>query len=146
MLPCPSPSPGACSNSCPLSRWCHPAISSCHTLLLPSIFPSILVLSNESALHIRCPKYWSFRFSISSSMNIQDWFSLGLIGLISLLSNESLLQHHSLKASIIWCSAFFWRRKWQPTPVFLPGKSQGWGSLVDCCLWGRTESDTTEVT
>jgi len=39
-----------------------------------------------------------------------------------------------------------WRRKWQPTPVFLPGESQGWGSLVGCCLWGRTESDTTEVT
>ena len=39
-----------------------------------------------------------------------------------------------------------WRRKWQPTPVFLPGESQGWGSLVGCCLWGRTESDTTEAT
>ena len=39
-----------------------------------------------------------------------------------------------------------WRRKWQPTPVFLPGDSQGWGSLVGCCLWGRTESDTTELT
>ena len=39
-----------------------------------------------------------------------------------------------------------WRRKWQPTPVFLPGESQGQGSLVGCCLWGRTESDTTEVT
>ena len=39
-----------------------------------------------------------------------------------------------------------WGRKWQPTPVFLPGESQGWGSLVGCCLWGRTESDTTEVT
>ena len=39
-----------------------------------------------------------------------------------------------------------WRRKWQPTPVFLPGESQGWGSLVGCCLWGRIESDTTEVT
>ena len=38
------------------------------------------------------------------------------------------------------------RRKWQPTPVFLPGESQGWGSLVGCCLWGRTESDMTEVT
>ena len=40
----------------------------------------------------------------------------------------------------------FWRRKWQPTPVFLPGESQGWGSLVGCCIWGHTESDTTEVT
>ena len=39
-----------------------------------------------------------------------------------------------------------WRRKWQPTPVFLPGESQGWGSLVSCCLWGHTESDTTEAT
>ena len=39
-----------------------------------------------------------------------------------------------------------WRRKWQPTPVFLPGESQGWGSLVGCHLWGRTELDTTEVT
>ena len=39
-----------------------------------------------------------------------------------------------------------WRRKWQPTPVFLPGESQGWGSLAGCHLWGRTESDTTEAT
>ena len=39
-----------------------------------------------------------------------------------------------------------WRRKWQPTPVFLPGESQGRGSLVGCCLWGHTDSDTTEVT
>ena len=43
-------------------------------------------------------------------------------------------------------SFFSCRRKWQPTPVFLPGESQGWGSLVGCRLWGRTESDTTEVT
>ena len=41
---------------------------------------------------------------------------------------------------------FHWRWKWQPTPVFLPGESQGWGSLLGCRLWGRTESDTTEVT
>ena len=39
-----------------------------------------------------------------------------------------------------------WRRKWQPTPVFLPGEAQGWGKLIVCCLWGRTESDMTEVT
>ena len=49
---------------------------------------------------------------------------------------------------VTWLSLFtfmHWRRKWQPTPVFLPGESQGWGSLVGCHLWGRTESDTTEV-
>ena len=52
----------------------------CHPLLLPSILPSISVLSNESVLHIRWPKYWSFRFSISPPMTIQDWFPLQLIG------------------------------------------------------------------
>ena len=46
----------------------------------------------------------------------------------------------------IWSSSNVWRRQWQPTPVFLPGESQGWGSLVGCHLWGRTESDTTEAT
>ena len=67
-LPCPSPHPRACSNSCPWSQWCHPTISSCHPLfLLPSIFPSIRVFSNELALCIRWPKYWSFSFSISPS-------------------------------------------------------------------------------
>ena len=83
-LPCPSPAPEACSNSCPLSQWCHPTISSCHpTLLLPSIFPSIRVFSNESALCIRWPKYWSFSFSISHSKENSgltsfriDWFDL----------------------------------------------------------------------
>ena len=52
----------------------------CPLLLLPSIFPSIRVFSNESALHIRWPKYWSFSFSISPSMNIQDWSPLGWVG------------------------------------------------------------------
>ena len=72
---------------------CHPL------LLLPSIFPTIKVFSNESALCIRWPKYWSF--SISPSKNTQDWFPLGLTGLISLQSKglSSLLQHHSSKAA-----------------------------------------------
>ena len=61
---------------------CHPL------LLLPSIFPSSRVFSNESVLHIRLPKYWSFSFSIVFPMNIQNWFPLGLTGLISLQSKE----------------------------------------------------------
>ena len=86
-LPCPSPTPRACSNSCPLSWWCHPTISSCRPLLLlPSTFPSIRVFSNKLALHIRWPKYWSFSFSISPPMNIQGLFPLGMSGWISLLS------------------------------------------------------------
>ena len=79
----------------------------CNPLLLPSIFPSIKVFSNELVLHIRWPKYWSFSFSISPS-NEYSGFPLGLTGLISLLSKglSSLLQHN-LKASIIWLTALF---------------------------------------
>ena len=83
-LACPSPTPGACSNSCPLSRWCHPNISSSHPLLLlPSILRSIRVFSNELVLWIRWPKYWSFSFSISPSNGYSgliffrmDWLDL----------------------------------------------------------------------
>ena len=65
---CPSPTPGVYSNSCPSSQWWHPAISSSLSLLLlPPIPPSIKVLSNESTLPMRRPKYWSFSFSINPS-------------------------------------------------------------------------------
>ena len=82
-LLCPSLSPGVCSDSCPLSQWCQPTISSSVVsfFLLPSIFPSIRVLSNKSALHITRPKYWSFSFSISPGNEYSelisfriDWF------------------------------------------------------------------------
>ena len=53
---------------------------------------------------------------------------------------------HDWATSVSLFTFMHWRRKWQPTPVFLPGESQGWWGLVGCCLWGRTESDTTEVT
>ena len=79
-------------------------------LLLSSIFPSIRIFSNESVLHIRWPKYWSFSFSISPSNEYSglisfrmDW--LDLFGVQGTL--KSLLQHHSSKASILRCSAFF---------------------------------------
>ena len=109
--PCPSQTPWAHSNSCPLSWWCHPAISS-------SVIPisSCLhlaqhqSLSNESVLRIRWPKYRSFNFSISPSNEYLglnsfwiDWFYL----LVVQGTLKSLLQHHSSKASILWHSAFF---------------------------------------
>ena len=83
---------------------CHPL------LLLPSIFHSISVFSNESALHIRWPKYWSFTFIISPSSEYSGWISFridwyDLLGVQGTL--KSLLQHHSSKASILLCSAFF---------------------------------------
>ena len=66
--PCPSPTPGVYPNPCPWSWWCHPTIIlCCSLLLLPSIFPSIRVFSEESALCIRWPKFWSFSFNISPS-------------------------------------------------------------------------------
>ena len=80
----------------------------CPRLLLPSILPSIKVFSNESALWIRWPQYWSFRFSLSSEYSglisfRTDWFDLPAVqGTL-----KSLLQHHSSKASILWHSAFF---------------------------------------
>ena len=110
-LPCPSPTPGACSNSCPSSWWCHPTISSLLSPSpFPSIFPSFRVFSNEKffALGGR-----SIRVSASASVfpvNVQDWFALGWTGWISLQSEglfKSLLQHHSSKASILQHSAFF---------------------------------------
>ena len=79
-------------------------------LLLPSFFPSIRVFSNESALHIKWPKYWSFSFSLSLSNKHSGLISfrrdqLNLLAVQGTL--KSLLQHHSSKASIHWCSAFF---------------------------------------
>ena len=105
--PCPSPTPRVHSNSCPLSWSCHPAITSCRPLLLlPLIPPSI----SESTLHMRWPKYWRFSFSISPSNEHpglisfrMDW--LDLLEVQGTL--KSLLQHHSSKASVLRCSAFF---------------------------------------
>ena len=119
-----------------------------HPLLLPpSIFPSFRVFSDELALRIRQPKYWRFSFSISPFSEYSglisfriDWFDLLVVqGPLNSLPNTTIQKHQ-----FFWCSAFF--RKWQPTPAFLPGESQGRGSLVGCRLWGCTELDTTEAT
>ena len=80
-LPYPSPSPRACSNSCPLSQWCHPTILSsvvCPLLLLPSILPSIRDFSKKSVLRIRWPNYWSFSFSISPSNEFSGLISFSI--------------------------------------------------------------------
>ena len=109
--PCPSPTPRVHLDSCPLSQWWHPVISSsvvpfssCHQSLPASVFP------NESTLPMRWPKYWSFSFSIIPLQEIpglisfrMDW--LDLLAVQGTL--KSLLQHHSSKASILQRSAFF---------------------------------------
>ena len=108
-LPCPSPTPRACSNSYPLSRWCHPTISS-------SVIPFFSCLQSFPASgSFPVSQFFTSggqRIGASASVlqiNIQGWFSLGLTGLISLQYKglSSLLQHHSSKASILWYLAFF---------------------------------------
>ena len=82
----------------------------CPLLHLPSIFPSIRVFSNESALLIRWPKFWSFSFNISPSNEHPglNFFRMDWLDLLAVQGTpKNLLQHHSSKASILWCSAFF---------------------------------------
>ena len=97
--PYPSPTSGVYSN---LILW-HPL------LLLPSIFPSIRVFSNESALRIRWRKYWSFSFSISPSNEYSGLisFRMNWMDLLAVQGTVKSPLHHSSKASILWCSAFF---------------------------------------
>ena len=138
---------------------CHPLV------LLPSIFPSVRVFSNELVLHIRRPKYWRFSLSISPSSEYSGLTSFRidsekvmaphsstLAWKIPWIEEPGRLQYMgSLRVGHDWATSLspftfmHWRRKWQPTTVFLPGESQGRESLVGWCLWGRTELDTTEV-
>ena len=197
-LPCLSPTPRACPNSSLSSRWCHPTISS-------SFIPfSSCLQSFWASGSFQMSQFFklgdqSIGVSASASVlpkTIQDWFPLGLTGLISFsprdsqkssptpqfksincsvlsfLSEKAMAPHSrtllweipwtegpgrlqpmvSLRVRHDWATSLslftfmHWRRKWQPTPVFLPGESQGLGSLVGCRLWGHTELDTTEMT
>ena len=107
----PSPTPRACSISCPLSRWCHPTISSSVVPFSSRLqtFPE-QVFSNESVLRIRWPNYWSFSFSISPVNEYSGLISFRMDSLDLLAVQgtlKSLLQHHSSKAAIIRHSACF---------------------------------------
>ena len=114
--PCLSPTPGVYSNSCPLSQWCHPTISSSVVPFSSRLqsFPASGSFPMRAGLCIRWPKDWSFSFSTSPSNEHSglisfrmDSFPLGWISLQSKGLSESLLQHHSSKASILRHSAFF---------------------------------------
>ena len=109
---CPSPTPGVYSNSCPLSWQWHPILSSSvipFSSCLQS-FPASESFSNDSAFHIRWPKYWSFSFNISPSNEYSGLISLRMdwLDLLAVQGTlKSLLQHHSSKASILQHSALF---------------------------------------
>ena len=138
-LPCSSPIPRGCSNSCPLTRWCHPTISSSVPVLIPpSIFPCIRVFSNESVLHIRWSKYWSFSFSISPSSEYSglisfriDWFNLLAVqGTL-----KSLHQYHNSKALIRQCSSFFLELRYNlHVWMWELDCEEGW-ALKNWCFW-----------
>ena len=103
MPPCPSLTPRACSNSCPLSRWCHPIISSSF-VPFSSCLQSFPVFFNESVLRIQLPKYWSFSYSISpfNEYATEIYFRIDWFDLLAVQGTlKSLLQHHSSKASIL---------------------------------------------
>ena len=132
--------------------WCFVRLKSVESVMLPpsSLSPSVFyhdlfqwVKSSHQmtkVLELQLQHQSSNVYSGLIPFRI-GWFDPAVQGTL-----KSLLQHHHLKASILWHSAFFWRRKWQPTPVFLPGESQGRGSLVGCRLWGHIDSDMTEAT
>ena len=121
MLPCPSPTPRVYSNSCPSRWWCHPTISS-----------SVIPFLSEKAM---APHSSALAWKIPWTEEPDRLQSMG-----------SLRVGHDWATSLSLFPFMHWRRKWQPTPVFLPGESQGRGSQVGCRLWGRTELDTTEAT
>ena len=107
----PSPTPRVHSDSSPSSQWCHPAISSSvvFSSFCPPIPPSIRVFSNESTLHMRWPKYWSFSFSIIPSKEIPGLISFRIdrLDLLAVQGTLRSLLHHSSKALILRRSPFF---------------------------------------
>ena len=110
--PCPSPTPGIYSNSCPLSQWCHPTISSSVVPFSSHLqtFPASASFSNELVLCIRWPKRWHFSLSISPTSDYSRLISFRMdwLGLCAVQGTfKSLLQHHNSKASILQHWAFF---------------------------------------
>ena len=123
----------------------------CHPLLPPSIFPSIRVFFNESVLHIRWPKYWSFSFNISLSNEYSGLISFRMDWLDFLVVQgtlKNLLQHHSSKASILWCSAFFIVQ--HSHPYMTTGKTIAFtrwtfvGKVVNCYYYSKFMVESNE--
>ena len=127
-LPCPSPTPGTCSNSCPLSPfswWCHPTISS-SVISFSSCLQSFPASGSfvRSQFFVRWPKYWSFSFSISPTSEYSGLISFRIDWLELLAVQEtlkSLLQHHSSRVSVLWRSVFFILQL--PHPCMTTGKT-----------------------
>ena len=113
-------------------------LRSCFALF--SFWTPMMQMLAHLILYQRSFRLSSFLFTLFSIFCSVVMISTTLSSRLLICSSTSVI------LLLVPSSVFFWRRKWQPTPVFLPGESQGQGSLVGCHLWGRTVSDTTEVT
>ena len=155
--PCPSPTPRVYPNSRPLNRWGHPAISSSVVPFssCPQTFPAsgFFPVSHLFTSGGQSTEFRADRTLLNGSTKAMAPHSSTLTWKIPwteehgrLQSMGSLRVGHDWVTSLSLFTFLHWRRKWQLTPVLLPGESQGRGSLVGCRLWCHTESDTTEVT
>ena len=152
-LPCPSPSLRLCSNSCPLSQWYHPIISSFVLLLLSSIFPSIRVFSSESVLHLKWPKYWNFstcpsseylpfceyllKFTDLEFAAIQDRLMQGKIVTQSCLTSALWNVAHQAPQSMEFSRQEYWSVLPFPSPGDLPSPGMEPVSLTSPALAAR---------
>ena len=161
-LPCPSPSPRVCSNSCPSSRWCHPSISFSvtHFSFCLQSFPASGSFPMNQFFPSGGQSIWVSASPTVLAVNTQDWFPLELMGLMALQSKGLLRDFSSTtfeglsslalslfmvqlsnpymttgKKKIALTIQIFQRRQWHPTPVLFPGKSHGRRSLVGCSPW-----------
>ena len=149
----PSPTPGVYSNSCPLSQWCHSTISSSvipfssclQSFPASGSFPMSQLFASGGqiigvvkVLNSICQQIWK------TQPWPQDWKRSIFIPIPRKSNAKECSNCHTV--ALISHASIHWRRKRRPTPMFLPGESQGWGSLVGCHLWDQTESDTTEAT
>ena len=114
----------------------------CIILLVSQTFP---VPCGRILLKFR-PRFWALEKAMATYSSTLAWQIPWTEEPGRLQSMGSLGVGQDWVTSLSLFNFMHWRRKWQPTPVFLPGESQGWGSLVGCHLWSRTESDTTEAT
>ena len=151
--PCPSPTPGVCPSSCPLLQGCHPAVWFLyvvkHTIGIFYFIFSISYVFLRQKPSLLWLLYLNILFKIKAMAphsSTPAWKIPWMEELGRQQSTGSLRVGHDWATSISLFTFMHWRWKWQPTPVFLPGESQGQGSLVGCRLWGCTELDTTDLT
>ena len=164
--PCPSPAPGVCPNSCPLSQWCHLTISSSVVPFCscPQSFPtsgsfqmSQLFVSGGQNIGVSASTLYHIKFYYNhKSDNLAHWDVCGAEHILWHVRLHALPRSLSGKESICqcwrcrrlgfspWIGKISWRSKWQPTPVFLPGKSHGQRNLVGYSPWSHKELDITE--